>query len=428
MKTVVAEDGARTARRQRRPVQHWQVFIPDHHAAYISWDQYLENQTTLETNLATRGGDQQGAAKEGPALLAGLLRCGRCGRMLQVQYSGTQGRVPRYVCPGGRVQRGSGSCLSAGGLRLDQAIVERVLEVMQPAGIQAALQARDLALHLDDQKRRALELALEKARYEVSRARRQYDAVEPENRLVAAELEARWNAALGQVRELESRLEGVRLEPLSQHQQERLLELGKDLPLLWNHPQAPVALKKRILRTVLHEIIINRSDQPPEHLLKIHWAGGVHSELRVRRSGTGQHRRTVDRAVIELLEELAKVCDDKAIAGILNRLGYHTGQGNTWRASRVASLRYSHEIPAVGKRSGWLTLEQTAHQLHVSNTVIKRLIKEGTLPAKQVVQYAPWVIDRNNLELPKVQAEIKAVREGRQLPRTPSGQRELALK
>lgn len=426
-KTVVHEGRARKSHHQRRPLEQWQVLIVDHHPGYITWDQYLENQKVLEANLATRNGQNTGAAKEGAALLAGLLRCGRCGRMLHVLYSGNGGRVPRYACEGGRVTRGSAACHSVGSLRLDQAVVDTVLEAIQPVGIEAAFEARRLALEEDDQKHRALELALERARYDASRSRRQYDGVDPENRLVAGELEARWNQALSQVAELETRLESIQAEPLSQQQESRLMELSVDLRSLWNHPEAPVSLKKRILRTVLHEIIINSSDDPPEHLLKLHWSGGVHTELPLRRNGTGQHRRVVVREVIDLLEELAKVCDDKTIAAILNRLGYHTGQGNTWRASRVASLRYSHQIPAFGKRDGWLTMEQTASELRVSNTVIKRLIREGILPARQVVQFAPWVIDHKDLGLPRVQAEVRAVRDGRHLPRTPPGQHELPL-
>ena len=382
----------------------------------------------VDSGLATRSGDNAGAAKEGPALLGGLLRCGRCGRKLHVGYSGNKGRVARYACEGGRVERGSGPCLSAGSLRLDRAVAETVLEAIQPAGIEAALKARDSTLDEDGQKRRALELALEKARYEASRARRQYDTVEPENRLVAGELEARWNQTLTQVSELESRIAELGInQPLSEHQTARLMELGADLGLLWGHPQAPVSLKKRILRTVLNEIIINTTDDPPEHILQLHWAGGVHSELRLGRNGTGQHRRSADREVIELVQELAKVCEDKAIAGILNRLGYRTGQGLTWRASRVVGLRWYHKIPACGNRDGWLTMEQAAGELKVSTTVIKRLIKEGALPATQVVHYAPWVIERKALDLPVVQLQIRAVHEGRKLPLTPLGQQALPL-
>jgi hypothetical protein len=170
-------------------------------------------------------------------MLSGLLRCGRCGRLLHVAYSGNRGQVPRYACHGGRVNRGAAACLSVGSLRVDQAVVHQVLDAIQPAGLEAALEAMDAALRDDETKRHALDLALEKARYEARRAQRQFDAVDPENRLVASELEQRWNQALAQVSELESRVHWLRetAEPLSAPQRERLLELGTDLGALCEH-------------------------------------------------------------------------------------------------------------------------------------------------------------------------------------------------
>jgi hypothetical protein len=426
-KTIIHEDGVRTSYPKRLPVGQWDVLILDHHPGYITWEQYLENQKTLEANQAMRSVNNSGAPKNGPALLTGLLRCGGCGRMLKVIYSGRRGRVARYACHGDRTGRGSAPCFSVGGFGLDQRIAEAVLEAIEPAGIEAALQARQLALQEGDQKRTALVLALERASYEADRAKRQYDAVEPENRLVAAELEARWNAALSSVAELESRVEGVKFEPLTPEQEQRLFELSTDLRSLWDHPQATLSLKKRILRTVLNEIIVGNAGDPPQLLLKLHWSGGIHTEIRLPRNKSGHNRRMTDRKVMDLIQELAKICSDKDIANILNRLGYRTGQGNTWRATRVKTLRYSHQIPGLTHRDGWLTLEKTANELNVAPTVIKRLIKEGTLPAKQVVRYAPWVIERGDLELPQVQAAIKALRKGRKLPRIPLGQAQLPL-
>ena len=146
-------------------------------------------------------------------LLSGLLRCGRCGRKFQVVYSGRGGRVPRYACLGDRGDRGSRACLTVGSLRLDRAVVGSVLEAIRPIGIEAAIKMSEHRQAADDEKRKALELALERARYEVNRARRQFDAVEPENRLVASELEARWNSALAQVAELEARLTAMGEQP-----------------------------------------------------------------------------------------------------------------------------------------------------------------------------------------------------------------------
>jgi hypothetical protein len=309
-------------------------------------------------------------------------------------------------------------------------VAQSVLAAIQPAGIEAAVKLTECTQLEDDEKRKALELALERARYEEKRARRQFDAVEPENRLVASELEARWNGALAQVAEAEARLAaaGNAAVPLTEGQKEELAALSEDLMALWNHPDAPIQLKKRILRTVLTESIINHDADSATHRLRLHWAGGVHTELRVERNKTGQHRHSADRSVIELVSELAKICQDKTIAAILNRLGYKTGQEKTWNASRVAGLRGYHKIAPFQKQDGWVTQEEAARELQVSDTVVKRLIRERVLPAKQVVKFAPWIIEKKDLLLPAVQQQVKAARRGgHRLPQIVLGQGQLSL-
>jgi DNA invertase Pin-like site-specific DNA recombinase len=431
--TTTVKPGERTgpaARHRKRLPEEWTVCLRDHHEGYITWDEYLQTQRILEANVSRRATPHAGAAKGGAAMLSGLLRCGRCGRLLHVAYSGNGGRVPRYACHGGRVNRGAAACLSVGSLRVDQAVVDQVLDAIQPAGLQAALDTMEQALHEDETKRHAVELALEKARYEARRAQRQFDAADPENRLVAGELERRWNHALEQVSDLEFRVFALRTqsEPLSHREKERLLELGGDLRLLWHHAAAPVALKKRILRTVLEEIVVNNTDEPPQHLLSLHWKGGVHTECRVARNGTGQHRRVADDKAVELITELSKICDDKTIAVVLNRLGYRTGTGQTWRVHHVSNVRYCRRLPNYRHDGTWLPLEAAARELGVSNTVIKNLIADGVLPATQVVKCAPWVIERVDLQRPSVQARVQAVHDGRKLPRPIRGQDELPLK
>lgn len=427
-RTVIQEGRARHGSRYRKPQSEWKVLIVDHHPGYISWEEYVENRRRLEANVVADS-EGSGAAKLGSALLSGLLRCGRCGRKLQVLYSGNGGRVPRYVCHGDRGDRDSSRCLTVGSLRLDRAVVHSVLQAIQPMGIEAAIRMSERTQTEDDDKQKALELALERARYEASRARRQFDAVEPENRLVASELEVRWNSALARVAEIEARLAAVGqpAEPLGNEQEKELMALGEDLTALWNHPEAPAPLKKRILRTVLTEIVVDSDVDPSAHRLHLHWAGGVHTQLRVERNKTGQHRHSADRTVINLVSELAKVCPDKTIAAILNRLGYKTGHEKTWNASRVAGIRWYHEIAPFQKQDGWLTQEQAARELAVSNTVVKRLIRERILPANHVVECAPWVIEREHLALPEVQRQVNAVRHGRRLPQTATGQERFSL-
>jgi DNA invertase Pin-like site-specific DNA recombinase len=428
--TVMTDGRAHTTRRRKKHAEEWTVCLRDHHEGYITWDEYLHTQRILEANVSRRETPQAGAAKRGAAMLSGLLRCGRCGRRLSVAYSGNRGQVPRYACHGGRVNRGSAACLSVGSLRVDRAVVDQVLDAIQPAGLQAALHAMDRALHEDETKRHAVQLALEKARYEARRAQRQFDAVDPDNRLVASELEQRWNHALAQVSELESRVHSLRetSAPLNERQREQLLALGTDLGALWQHPAASVELKKRILRTVLEDIVVTNTDEPPQHVLHLHWKGGVHTELRVARNGTGQHRRVADDKAVELITELSKICDDKTIAVVLNRLGYRTGQGQTWRVHHVWNVRYCRQLPNYRHDGTWLPLEAAARELGVSNTVIKNLIADGVLPATQVVTCAPWVIERVDLQRPAVQARIQAVHDGRKLPRPIRGQDELPLK
>jgi hypothetical protein len=315
-----------------------------------------------------------------------------------------------------------------GSLRLDQAVVSEVLTAISPAGIEAAMAAMEATVTADQQKRHALELALERARYEVTRARRQYDAVDPENRLVAAELEARWNAALNEVAQVENRLTELRstASTLTVEQKQRLKELGEDLPRLWDTPNASVELKKEILRTVLQEIIVCDVADAAEHRLQLHWIGGVHTEIRVPRNRSGQHRRAAGEDVIALVTELAKVGDDRTIAAVLNRLGYRTGQGNCWSVPRICSFRHTHAIE-LGMNQDHVSLQAAAELLGLSDTSVHTLIRKGILAGKQVVACAPWVIEKTALEDPKVQAAARAVRAGRSVPSAPPGQTELTL-
>jgi hypothetical protein len=428
---IVEGRAQRRAGRLAKSLDQWEVLIREHHPGYLCWEQYLQNQRLMAQNRLPQAGEAGGAAKRGTALLSGLLRCGRCGRKLQVHYRGRQGRVARYYCRGDGAQRGWDSCLSLGSLRADAAVVAEMLAAVEPAGIAAACEASEQTQWQEQDKRRAVELALEKARYEAQRAQRQFDAVEPENRLVAAELEGRWNQALAQVCALESRLQALPRETvpaISAEQKQRLGELGRDLKRLWEEPQAPVELKKRLLRTVIEEIMVTTQEQPAEHRLQIHWAGGVHTELRVPRNARGMHGRMADRSLVELVRELAQVCDDQTIAAVLNRLGFTTGQGNGWRKARVSGFRHTHRIELGGGHPGCVTLQGAAQRLQVSDTVVERLIRRRVLPARQVVPYAPWVIEEGDLALPAVQAAVQAAQQGKRGPSALASHPELPIK
>jgi hypothetical protein len=313
-------------------------------------------------------------------------------------------KLPRYWCSGDRSHQLVRSCVTFAGTRVDQEIAAEVLQALRPVGIHAAFDALERSQSQTDEKRSSLELALQKARYEADRIERQYQATEPENRLVAAELEKRWNNALNYVRELEQRVEeaSVAAPSISPQQREQLLALGDDLEQLWDHPHASVTLKKRILRTVLQEVIADTRDDRPKVHLKLHWAGGSHTELTVRKNKVGYHNHINSEEVTELIRELALVCEDSAIVSILNRLGYRTGNNNTWTEKRVQYVRHTKGYPACPppEQRRWITMQQAAAALSVSDAVVRRLVMHKTLPAKQIVKFAPWMIERAHLELP----------------------------
>ena len=298
---------------------------------------------------------------------------------------------------------GAGHLVSFGGLRADRLVAEQVLLAIAPLGMKAALQAMENLQGDDDERLRQKELALQQARYEVGRAQRQYDAVDSENRLVAAELERRWNTALAVQRGLEEELESLRLEqpgPLSPNTRKDLLDLADDLPKLWNHPDSSPEFKKRILRAMLVEIVA-RCEKDVVRLV-LHWQGGDHTQLEFQKVRTGQHRHVTAADTVELIRSLATIQPDPMIASVLNRLGRRTAHGRTWNARRVCSIRHHHGIPVFreGERQarGELTVKEVAAILDISSTKVLRMIRRGQLPAKQVCANAPWILNRKDID------------------------------
>jgi DNA invertase Pin-like site-specific DNA recombinase len=431
-RTLIEAGVARKSRghRRRRP-EEWIVLLREHHEAYIAWDRYERHQQMLADNATMRGAMAKGAVRRGQSLLAGLLRCGHCGRRLHVMSPGRRGAISRYQCVGAKLNHGAlRGCLGFGGLRVDTAVEREVLRVVAPGAIEAALEAGDRHDDQTDAARRALELDLRQARYEADRTQRQYDAVEPENRLVVETLERRWNAALERVTELEHRLAAVAAEapPRTAVDREQLLALALDFPVVWRHSTTDIQLKKRVVRLLIEEIVTTVTAEPPQITLIVHWKGGKHTQLVVRKNRAGGHRYCTDREIIDVVRELARSLSDGAIARILNRLGYRTGHDNAWMAPRVASLRHGHDIPVVDRVASarLLTMADAATALGVSPMTIRRLITLKVLPATQPVPYAPWAIRPEDLSLERVQRAAEAVKKVRALPQ-PAAEMQLTL-
>jgi DNA invertase Pin-like site-specific DNA recombinase len=408
------EDGRRRVRNGvRLPREKWRVLLHDRHEGYIDWDEYERNLCVIANNTNRRGQAVQGAVRRGAALLAGLLRCGHCGRKLKVHY---RADLPanRYYCVRPVEEDNGGKiCTVVSGGHLDRAVSEALLQILTPLGIEAALAAIDSGQDRHRDQRRQAALALEAARYEAGLARRQYDAVDPDNRMVAGELERRWNDRLVTVKRLEAQLEDMVHDTsgqLSAAERARLLRLGQDLSAVWNDQASSAEIIKRITRTVIREIVVRVEDDRLHGM--IHWHGGDHTTVDVATKVRGRWRETKEANTEEktaaLFMALVRMMPDSSIAAVLNRLGKRTISGLSWTAGRIELFRNERHLLAYreGERNerGELMLDEVVAELGVSKMTVIRMIHTKTLPARQVCPGAPYIILREDLELPGVRS------------------------
>jgi DNA invertase Pin-like site-specific DNA recombinase len=402
--TVEFKGGGLRRTYRKKQIEQWSVLEKDHHAGYIAWETYERIQEMLRKNVQEYTETVPGAAKRGTSLLAGLVRCRRCGNKLRVRYGSHDGYVVlRYVCRVAYHTTGSARCISFGGRPVDDAVAGCVLKVIQP-GLEDAV---ELVVHGQrDQEKAALEaiqLEIRASEYEAERARRQYDATDPDNRLVASELEARWNAALEKVARARERLA---LEQASQGDPNRpsradLAELVRRFPAVWEASTTDVRLRKRIVRALIEEVVVDIDAEPSHVVVLVHWKGGVHTELRVPRRRSGQSNRCVPTETVEAVRSLSRICSDASIAAWLTRSGSRTPGGHCWTRQDVTGLRHRHAIAVHDDQrqssEGWMNLSEAAEFLGMDRTTLRRRIATGAIPAEQPLRFGPWIFSRSAL-------------------------------
>jgi hypothetical protein len=407
--------------RCRKPRGEWLALRPGTHEGYVDWERAEAIRGMVSDN--TPASRHQGAPKQGDALLAGLLRCRRCGRKLTVRYTGARHDIPRYACCRGHLDSGEPRCIAFGGLRVDDAIEAELLKVLEPAAVAAALEAETQATQRRDQVREALLRDLQAARYAADRAFRQYDAIDPANRLVAAELEARWNRALERVAEVETKAAAHDAVTPAQDvaMPGSFARLAEDLRAVWRAPATDARLRKRIVRTVVQEVVADLDEPAGEIVLLVHWMGGIHTELRLPRRRRGQ-RNSTSPDIIAAVRQLVLVAGDDLIAGLLNRNGLRTGHGNRWTRERVTALRSHHGIPVHQRgpeeSAPWLNLSNAAALLRVSPKTLRLAVEAGRVEAVHPLPDGPWIFSRAALTAP---AALNLVSQARKNPNSPAG-------
>lgn len=407
--------GGKVKKRQGplRPPEKCRVFIPDHHEGYISWDRYQENQRVISRNRPRlEANETTGAIRAGKGLLAGLIRCGHCGRKLHVRYWGGTGTSPRYLCKG-KFDEGGDYCISFGGGMVDLLFTRKILDVIGPDGVDAGLLAIKEIERGDETRQAALKRQIELHEYEAQRASEQYDAVDARNRLVAGTLEQRWNDRLSALETARTKLAELdRDKPRLEPEQEHLIRYwGRNFKELWESKKCPADLKKKILRTIIEEVVVYLDSAANKLSFVVHWRGGCHTELEMAKPAPGTAQKTSMES-LEIIRKMAKRYGDNQIASVLNRLGHRTGKTKRWNQTRVATARRNHSIPGQKRAlpdESILSLSQAARFLEVSSLTVRKMGEAGLLKMEQVAPRAPWEIRRKDLETESIRRIVETL-------------------
>jgi len=401
----VDTSGRLVTRTRQVPREEWSVLICDHHPGFVSWERYEQIQDELRANWRAPRGHGGGAVREGTALLQGRVRCGRCGRMMQTGYSGANGNCPRYTC--GRARQLYGSermCQSFGGRKLEQRILDEMFAVLEPAALNATAKALADAESAHRQRLAAFELAVERARFEAERAQRQFDAVEPENRLVARTLERTWEDALVVQRQAEADLTTQRARRPARLADDELVWLqraGADVRAVFHAPSTSWRERKQLLRAIIAEVVVACRAEDHQADVTIVWEGGASTSFVHELNKRGGHYRATDEDTVELVRRLAERYDDKTIAGVLSKQGRRTGTGLAFTKARVKNLRISRGIPAhvapvdvtpAADDAVVVSITKAEQLLGVNRTTIYRWLHDGFIHGEQLTPEGPWHI------------------------------------
>jgi DNA invertase Pin-like site-specific DNA recombinase len=388
-------------RTRRVEMADWPIVRHNAHPGYIDWEQFLRNQQRLDDNCTSRGNGRRGAVREGQALLQGLVLCGQCGRRMTVRYT-RNGTTPSYECNQVHKQQGGRTCQFVRGDGVDAAISRLFLEALQPAQLEVSLATLEQVENQARQVERQWQLRLERAGYEADLARRRFLAVDPENRLVARNLEKDWNEKLAVVEQLkreQAALPAWALPRLTAEERQRILDLAEDLPTLWHAATTTPTERKQLLRLLIKDVTLTKGT--PTIAVAVRWQTETCTMLEVARPRQSCDVRRTDSLAVDRIGVLAACHTDEQIADILNKEGFTPGLGGSFTASKIQWIRYKHKIAsacpaapsasASGQRGdGRYSVQSAAELLNINISTVVNWCKSGKLDGIQSMPHGPW--------------------------------------
>ena len=396
--TSITPEGEVRKNMRAVPMPEWRVHLPAHHEGYITMEEFEQNRQRLAHNRTNGEGTLlSGPAREGLALLQGLLMCGICGHALTVRYKGNGGIYPVYECNWKRREGlATKNCLTVHTDLLDDAICQEVFKVLKPAELELALAAMDNIEQRDQAIMRQWQMRIERAGYDCALAERRYEEVDPSNRLVAASLESRWNAALLHVDEVKvqaATFQNRNARLVTAEQKTKVLALARDLPRVWRAPTTQSKDRKRMLRLLIADITVEKLVDTRQVVLHVRWQGGACSDTTLALPLPIAERLRYTPQVVERIRELSQQLSDPQIVEALNQQGLRSSHGLPFTLSMVKWIRYRYGVPLTSlMRPGELTVQQLAQRLGVGIGVVHYWIKHGTIEARQLDGRGPWWI------------------------------------
>ena len=380
------------------PKADWRVHLPEHHEGYITLDEFEQNQARLARNRTNDEGTMlNGAAREGLALLQGLLMCGCCGRAITVRYQGHGGIYPVYLCSWRRREGlATRDCMSVRSNLLDAAIGEAVLKALRPAELELAVTALKELEQRDQSIMRQWHMRIERAEYEVALAERRYEECDPANRLVAGTLERRWNDALLRVESIRAeaaQFQSQKARVVTAEQRAQILALARDLPRLWRAPTTAAKERKRMLRLLIRDITVEKLPEQRQLVLHVRWQGGVSTDITVNLPRPIYEAIRCPAPIIDQVRELSQRMSDPQIVAHLNQEGLRSPHGKPFTLSMIKWIRYKYAIPPTClMRPDELTVQQLARRLRVSMHVVYYWIERRIVEARKLDSRGAWWI------------------------------------
>lgn len=391
--------GEITVRSRRTPQEAWRVMIRDHHQGYIDWDQFTANGARLSANR-TNADVMPGPAREGLCLLQGVLVCAVCARRVSVRYKGNGGVYPMYQCISRRRDGLESSCkLNLPARPIDEAFAERLAGVITPLRIELALAALTTLEERDRAISAQWRMRIERAKYKSDLAERRYDAVDPNNRLIAATLEQRWNEALQRLRDLEAELatfEQQIMRTVTAEQKQQILQLVTDFPRLWGAPTTTSKDRKRILRLLVRDITVIKGPGQKAVSLQIRWQGGETETIIVALPPNRADAVRYPEEFVDRIRTFALHHHDEEIAALMTAEGRQSSTGKVLTAKMVGWIRCEHRIPAPKPPAGTLTVRQASQRYGVTPGVVYYWIEHGVVSAQQRKPNRPYAITVDN--------------------------------